>query len=94
MRPYNSPLWNFFKLKEGIDFNFILFQLQFEKFDRGLLYGLIVVDSLDVKHKLINIKYLDKTLINTANYTDCTIVSRPVLYRLFVNRFAVQKTCF
>ena len=65
-----------------------------KKFHSGLLYGLIVVDSLDVKHKLINKEYLDKTLIHTANYTDCTIVSRPVLYRLFVNRFAVQKTCF
>ena len=62
-----------------------------KKFHSGLLYGLIVVDSLDVKYKLINKEYLDKTLINTANYTDCTKVSRPVLYRLFVNGFAVQK---
>ena len=35
-----------------------------KKFHSGLLYGLIVVDSLDVKHKLINIKYIDKALIN------------------------------
>lgn len=65
-----------------------------KKFHSGLLYGFMVMDSLNAKHKLINIKYLDKALINTANYTDCTIVSRPVLYRLFVNGFAVQKTFF
>ena len=29
MKPYNSPLWNFFKLKEGIDIDYIVFQLEY-----------------------------------------------------------------
>ena len=64
----------FQKLKEGIDFNFILFQLQFEK-------GSIVVWSHCSRQFGCKLK-LDKTLINTAKYTDCTICFR----------FAIQET--